>query len=927
MQTCIEMSENHNLTEDDISEYMTRKTLIDRSLRDAGWIENRDWINEYRLAGMPNPSGEGYADYVLFGDDGRPLAVVEAKRTTKDLSIGRHQAELYADILERDFRRRPVIFLTNGYEAHIMDDRNYQERRISAIYCKRDLEKLFNLASNRSPKISDAIVNDLISGRYYQKSAVKAVCSAFENKHRKALIVMATGSGKTRTVISLVDVLLRKGWVRNVLFLADRTSLVSQAYDSFVELLPSLSATNLCSTQSDVHARCVFSTYQTMINMIDDVREKDNTRTFSNGHFDLIIVDEAHRSIYNKYREIFDYFDGLLVGLTATPKDEIDKNTYEVFNLNSGDPTYSYGLAEAVKDRYLVDFRTVEVQTKFMERGVAYVELPLEEREEYESLFLDEEVPERIESSEINKWVFNRDTIVKVLDHLMRLGLKVDDGSRIGKTIIFARTHQHAEKIYQVFNEQYPSFIGMCQVIDYQTKYADDAIRKFKQPNSSVRIAVSVDMLDTGIDIPDILNLVFFKPVYSKSKFWQMIGRGTRLCPGLIDGKDKDMFYIFDFCSNFEFFRINPKGVAGDEGVSIQGRIFCIKATLAYTLQEFRYQVEPFTSFRSKIVSDLLEKICELNRDNFAVMQHLRAVDRYSKPETFTALSEDDVLEMQSELSSLILPYPDDPEAIRFDVLMLAIEKNLIVDKPRKKPFDEVRRRAEALSKKMTIPDVAMHADTLRLVIRPGYLESLNLEEYERIRVDLRDIMQYIERQFRKPKDSNFIDEILDIKFNESDFDDEDLSGYRERAEYYIRKHSDEEVIRKLKTNEPLTDNDVSSLQEILWSEVGTKEDYEAEFGSQPLGLFVRRITGLDMNAAKKAFSKYLNESNLDGRQIYFVNQIVEYVVQNGVIEDLRVLTESPFTDRGTIPELFQDMAVWSGIRSVIDDINENAGL
>lgn len=920
------MSE-YDLSDEEISEYMTRKTLIDRELRSLGWVENRDWVNELELAGMPNPSGVGYADYVLFGDDGRPLAVIEAKRTTKDISIGRHQAELYADLLERMYRRRPVVFLTNGYDTHIMDGREYQERKVSGIFCKRDLEKHFNLASNRSPRLSDAVVRDEISNRYYQKSAIKAVCAAFENRYRKALIVMATGSGKTRTVISLVDVMLRKGWVRNVLFLADRTALVSQAYDAFVDLLPSMSATNLCGSKVDVHARCVFSTYQTMINVIDAVKEEDSTRTFSNGHFDLVIVDEAHRSIYNRYRDIFDYFDSLLVGLTATPKDEIDKNTYEVFNLESGNPTYNYGLSEAVKDGYLVDFRSVEVETKFLQRGVTYMELPPEEREEYENLFAGEVLPERIESSEINRWVFNRDTMVKVLDYLMRLGLKVEDGSRIGKTIIFAKNHLHAEKILEVFNEQYPSYIGMCDVMDYQTKYVDDSIRKFKQPDSKVRIAVSVDMLDTGIDIPDILNLVFFKAVYSRSKFWQMIGRGTRLCPGLMDGRDKGEFYIFDFCGNFDFFRINPKGVSVAEGDTIQGRIFSNKVYLAYVLQALKFQTEPYASFRRQIVDDIKSKIDELNRDNFNVRLHLRAVDRYGRMEVLNALTEDDVLTMQNELSRLVLPYDDDPEAVRFDALILAAERGLIDDSPKGKIFKEIRRLTEAVSRQTTIPEVAARIDILRTVVRPGYLESAGLEEQERIRVDLRDIMKYVERQSRRPRDSNFIDEVLNIEVNDIELEEDGLAGYRERAEFYIRKHSDEDVIKKLRTNEPLDDDDVSKLQSILWSEIGTREDYEAEFGSKPLGLFVREITGMDMNAAKQAFSKYIDESKLDSRQIYFINQIIEYVVQNGAITDMRVLTQSPFTDRGSIPEIFQDLSVWNGIKSVIDDINENAGV
>ncbi|WP_400232521.1 type I restriction endonuclease subunit R [Methanomethylophilus alvi] len=921
-------TQDFELSEEEISEFETRKRYIDEKLRDAGWVENHDWIDEYELEGMPNASNVGYADYVLFKDDGYPLAVVEAKRTSKDPSAGRHQAKLYADLLEKKFHKRPVIFLTNGFETRILDDRNYQERKVWGIYCKRDLEKLFNLSANREKNLSDATIKDGISDRYYQKGAIKAVCSAFEKKQRKALLVMATGSGKTRTIISLVDVMLRKGWIRNVLFLADRTSLVSQAADNFTKLLPSLSTTNLCKNNCDTHARCVLSTYQTMINLIDDVREKDNTRTFSNGHFDLIIVDEAHRSIYNKYREIFDYFDGLLVGLTATPKDDIDKNTYEVFNLEKGIPTYGYELAQAVSDGFLVDYRSVEVETKFLDRGVVYVDLTPEEKDEYEELFIGDEVlPEKIESQKINKWLFNRDTVVRVLDTLMRMGLKIKDGSVLGKTIIFARNHEHAEFIREVFNEQYPSHLDECQVIDNYYSYADNMIDKFKDPESTVRIAVSVDMMDTGIDVPDILNLVFFKPVYSKSKFWQMIGRGTRLCPGLIDGEDKDCFYIFDFCRNFEFFRVNPKGISVKEQDTIQGRIFTVKALVACKLQELGFRSEPYISFRKDIVADLKKKIDELNKDNFAVIQHLRAVEHYSRPEVLDSLTLEDVAEMEAELSHLILPYDDDPGAIRMDALMLMIERGYITDSPKKMLFKKVRHWADALSKQMVIPDVADRRETIEYVLRDGYLENGDLETYERIRVDLRDIMKYIPSKVKSSKKTNFIDEILSIDINPSELTDEGLSSYRERAEHYIRTHEDEDVIKKLKTNVPLDDGDVEKLQEILWSEVGTIDDYQAEYGNKPLALFIREITGLDMNAAKKTFSKYLDESRLDDKQIHFVNQIIEYVVRNGAISDLSVLTESPFTNYGTIPELFSDMSIWSGIRSAIKDINSNAGI
>ena len=538
----------------DLTEYETRKIYIDAMLVDAGWIEGKNWLNEVELQGMPNNAEVGFADYVLYGDDGKALAVIEAKRTCKDVAIGRQQAKLYADLLEKKHGRRPAIFLTNGFDTRIIDGQ-YPERKVAAIYSKRDLEKMFNLRTMRT-SLKNITVDPAIAGRYYQEGAIRAVCDSFDGKNRrKALLVMATGSGKTRTVIALTKVLLNHGWVKNVLFLADRTSLVTQAKRAFVNLLPNFSVTNLCTDKENYNAHCVFSTYQTMFNCIDNVKD-DEGKLFTCGHFDLIICDEAHRSIYNKYKDIFTYFDAPLVGLTATPKDEIEKNTYEIFDLQSGIPTYAYELAQAVADGYLVDFMSVETKLKFIEEGIVYDELSDEDKEEYENTFENEngELPEKINSSALNEWVFNEDTIREVLNVLMTHGLKIDYGNKIGKSIIFAKSHQHAEKILEIFNKEYPHLNGYAMVIDNYTNYAQSAIDDFSDPKKLPQIAISVDMLDTGIDVPEVLNLVFFKKVMSKAKFWQMVGRGTRLCPSLIDGEDKKIFYIFDFCGNFEFF-------------------------------------------------------------------------------------------------------------------------------------------------------------------------------------------------------------------------------------------------------------------------------------------------------------------------------------------------------------------------------------
>ena len=906
------------------TEYQTRKLYIDVMLQDSGWTEGRDWLNEYEISGMPNATGVGYADYVLFGDDGKPLAVIEAKKTCKDVAIGRQQAKLYADLLERKFGRRPVIFLTNGFETRIWEDKYYPERKVAAIYSKRDLEKLFNLRTMRS-SLKNVYVDKSIAGRYYQEGAIKAVCAAFgERNRRKALLVMATGSGKTRTVIGLCDVLLKRGWVKNILFLADRNALVTQAKRSFVNLLPDLSVTNLCEEKDNYSAHCVFSTYQTMMNCIDEAKG-DEGKLFTCGHFDLVICDEAHRSIYNKYRDIFTYFDAPLVGLTATPKDEIDKNTYEIFELEKGVPTYGYELAQAVNDGYLVDFLSIETKLKFIEQGIVYDELPEDEKEIYERTFADEngETPESISSNALNEWIFNEDTIRQVLRILMADGIKTDYGAKIGKTIIFAKNHRHAEKILEVFGKEYPHLVGYAKVIDNKINYAQSAIDEFSRANKLPQIAISVDMLDTGIDIPEILNLVFFKKVMSKAKFWQMIGRGTRLCPGLLDGKDKDKFYIFDFCGNFEFFRMN-KGRATANALALQGAIFSLKAQIVYKLQDIAYQTDDLIKFRKSLVDEMAGKVSALNRENFAVKQHLRYVEKYSAVENYSALTYEDTLIISEEISPLILPDSDETSAVRFDALMYGIELAYLAGKTYSRARKDLIKKVKAVAGVANIPEIMAQSEFINQILQSDYLENAGINEFEHIRERIRELIKYIPHT-EIIYTTNFTDDILSSEWREAELDSEDLKNYRAKAEYYIHQHEDNAAIAKLKTNKPLTADDVKELEKILWGEVGTKPEYEAEFGEKPLGEFVREIVGLDMAAAKEAFAKYLNDTSLDSRQIYFVNQIVEYVVHNGVMKDLSVLRESPFTDRGSIVEVFRDMSVWAGIRAVIEQINNNA--
>ena len=919
-----EQQENYTPKPLEISEFKTRKLYIDVMLEDAGWTKGKDWLDEVELPGMPNQSEVGYADYVLYGDDGKALAVIEAKRTCVDVAKGRQQAKLYADLLEKQYQRRPVIFLTNGFENRI-DDGQYPERRVAAVFSKRDLEKMFNLRRMRQP-LSLIHVDKSIAGRYYQEEAIKAVCESFGKKNRRrALLVMATGSGKTRTVIALCKVLLEKGWIRDILFLADRNSLITQAKRNFVNLLPDLSVVNLCEDKTNYTAHCVFSTYQTMYNCIDTIHDDEEQRLFSPGHFDLVICDEAHRSIYNKYRDIFNYFDAPLVGLTATPKDEIDKNTYEIFELQSGIPTYGYELAQAVKDGYLVDFISVETTLKFIQEGIVYDELSEEDREAYENTFEGEngELPESIASSALNEWIFNEDTIREVLRILMKEGLKIDYGNRIGKTIIFAKNHKHAEEILKNFGKEFPHLPGWAKVIDNYMTYAQSAIDEFSEADKLPQIAISVDMLDTGIDVPEVLNLVFFKKVMSKAKFWQMIGRGTRLCPGLIDGEDKSKFYIFDFCGNFEFFRMN-KGKPNNNTLALSAMLFSLKAQIVYKLQDMAYQTEKLIAFRKSLVQELLEKVQALDRSNFAVRQHMKYVELYSDPAAYTALTYENTLEMTDELAPLVLPDPDDAKALRFDALVYGIELAYLAGKRYSKARHDLISKVQAVAGVANIPEIMAQQELIQKILKTDYLDNAGINEFEEIRENIRDLIKYIPGR-QVIYNTNFDDQVLSMEFHESELEYDFLDDYKAKAEYYVRQHQDNIVIGKLKSNIPLTEEDIATLERILWSEVGTKQDYEREIGAVPLGEFVRSVIGLDMAAAKAAFAEYLDSTQLDSRQIYFVNQIVEYIVQNGMMKDLSVLQDSPFTDQGSIVEVFTDLSVWAGIRKAIERVNANA--
>ncbi|MGG2056317.1 DEAD/DEAH box helicase family protein [Lysinibacillus pakistanensis] len=924
----VESQNNYDFEVETISEFETRKRYIDLDLKLAGWEIGRNVDVEFPVEGMPNVSGTGAIDYVLRGTNGKILGIVEAKRTSRDPKEGRNQARLYAECVEQVQGIRPIIFYTNGFETHIWHD-DYTARRVSGFYTQDELQLLIDRRTMKMP-LTNIVIKEDITNRYYQKEAILSICEAFSNNQRKGLLVMATGSGKTRTAISLVDVLTNNHWIKNVLFLADRTSLVKQAFRNFNTLLPTLSLCNMLEKKSDPEAaRMVFSTYPSMMNAIDEVKSKDGDRLFTVGHFDLIIIDESHRSIYQKYKSIFDYFDGMLVGLTATPKDELDKNTYTIFDLENGVPTYAYELAKAVEDGYLVDYRTRETTLKILDDGIRYDDLSREEQEEFDEIFEDEPQVKDIDSSAINNFVFNKDTIDRVLSDLIEHGLRVEGGDRLGKTIIFAKNHKHAMAIKDRFDLKFPEYGGsFAEVIDYSVEYYQSLIDDFSDPAKMPQIAISVDMLDTGIDVPDVLNLVFFKKVRSKTKFWQMIGRGTRLRKDLFGpGEDKEYFLILDYLRNFEYFRVNERGDETKITQSLTERLFNTKVDIVRELQSMQYQEKSFIVYRENLLNEILANVRELNDENFRVRQYLQYVHKYQNAENWQALSVVQTNEVKENVSPLIVPIEDDELAKRFDLLMLTIELANLQSNNATKPIRKVVDTAEALSKLGTIPQVLAQRDIIEEVRTTEFWEQANIADLERVRVALRDLIHYIERSNQKIYYTNFQDEVMTVAENASMLNVNDLKSYRKKVEHYLKEnqHEDKLAIYKLRNNKPLTKQDVEYLEHILWEELGSKEQYKKDYGDTPVTKLVRKIVGVDRQAAVKAFSEFITAENLNLQQTKFVELIIDYIVKNGTLER-QTLQQDPFSSLGGITVVFKDQLPKArSVLEIIDRINRNA--
>lgn len=894
-----------------LTEAETRRRYIDFDLEAAGWVIGENCRLEEEVSGMPNGSRTGFADYVLYGRDGKPLAIVEAKRSSLNPEKGARQAALYARHYGEKYGRTPFIFMTNGLRTLFLDEASgYPRREVSGFFTQEDLQMRMDRRGLQA-KLSEIEPNHKIAGRPYQLAAVKAVEESFDRKRRRVLIVQATGTGKTRVAISLTDVLFRGGWVKRVLFLADRTALVKQAKGSFMDFLGSeLPMASLMDSRDEAAtARIIFSTYPTMMNAIDTAKNPAGGRLFSPGSFDLIIIDESHRSIYQRYQAIFRYFDALLLGLTATPKSEVDKNTYREFQMEEGNPTFTYQYEEAVEQGYLVPYLQFERTTELMQKGLHYSDLSPEDKAHYEDVFglAGENAPD-IQNTAFNSYVFNRQTVQMVLQDLVKMGHYVEGGTRLGKTIIFAKNRKHAAFIVDVFHEMYPELgDAFIQQVDGSIDYHEQIIDDFRDPGKAPRIAVSVDMLDTGIDVPEVLNLVFFKMVRSYSKFWQMIGRGTRLCPDVFGpGLDKENFYIFDYGGNFEFFSLQGNKLRESKNQpSLTERIFNLQANLYLLL--YRSQDEERRDFAQSLFGRMHEAIMTLDDKSFRVIQNRAQVEKYRDKGTWANLTADDVTEIEKHISPILPGQEDDLMARFFDQNIYGMMYDYLLSRDISARAAQIEATADRLASPQlqNIPQISERQSFIQQVRYPDYWEQVTLAKMEKVRTELRELLRFLSADSAKIYYTDFSDHLLLVQENHAVACQQTSETYRKKVERYLLEHRDNTAVHKLRTNKKLTASDLQELERVLWEELGTREDYRHLYGERPVGLMVRKTLGMDRAALEEAFAEFLQENRLNLRQIDFVKRIIDYLAKNGemVPQDVK---KPAFAGLNNVAQLFK---------------------
>lgn len=934
----------------DMDEATTREVYIDVDLEHAGWeitATPQDFPHvslEYRVEGLPGGKS-GKVDYVMWGADGLPLALIEAKRTSKDARAGQYQARQYADALEARFGRRPLIYYSNGHEHWFWDDDEqvgYPPRRVEGFRTADQLELMIRRRAEREDLNRAPIATEIVD-RPYQLEAIRAVDEAFQTSNeRGALLVMATGTGKTRTVVALVDQLMKAKWAKRVLFLADRKALVGQAVKAFKEHLPSSNPVNLL-TDKATSSRVYVSTYPTMMGQIEKRPDE-----FGPGFFDVVVIDEAHRSVFQKYRAIFNWFDSHLVGLTATPKDEVDRNTYELFGLEQGVPTFEYGLQQGIDDEYLAPEFAIDIPLGFPRRGVKYAELSEEEQEEWESLDWGDdvdEVPDEIDSEAVNRWFFNTDTVDKVLKVLMTEGIRAADSDQVGKTIIFAKNEKHARFIAERFDHNYPEYQGrLAAVITNKTERSDQVLDDFSEADKAPYIAISVDMLDTGIDVPEVVNLVFFKRVRSVTKFWQMMGRGTRLRQDLFGpGDHKKEFNAFDVCDNFAFFGQNPAGTEGKVTKKIGERIFESQVELLVTLKSsVEHQVlaevsgkedgtTSLAGLRADLADALTEKVSRMNPQNFIVRPHRPVVAKYADREAWGALDEHEAPGVAERLGKLPTGVVDgDQAAKRFDLVLYQLQLGTLKpDLYRERLRTQVQDIASGLLESMRVPEVAMQAALLEAVAGDEWWADATVPMLELVRRRIRGLVKHLPPNKREPVYTNFKDSLGELEPVDMGRPSVGMSPgrFREKSRAFLRGHEEHVALRRVRMGKQLTSTDLDELGRMLVKAgIGKEEDVEAAAeAAGGLGVFIRSLVGLEQPAVQEVFAKYLADGFYDVNQIAFVRTIIRDLCHNGVMEP-KALYDHPYKDHApTGPDDLFDADEIAEIVSIIRKVTDTA--
>ncbi|KDE40742.1 Type I restriction-modification system, restriction subunit R [Nitrincola lacisaponensis] len=883
------------------NETKTRALLIDAMLLQAGWdVKNAAEVGlEVEVPFKYNPSGKGYVDYVLWGDNGQPLAVVEAKKSgNKNLQAGREQARLYADAMEEQGFQRPVIFYSNGYETFIWDDQQYNTYRpVYGFYRKDSLEYLIYQRHYRAAELEQFNPELSIADRPYQIEAIKTVAAHFQNQRRKALIIQATGTGKTRVAIALTELLLRTGWAKRALFLCDRKELRTQADEAFKQNLPSEPRCVIGETNKiDQSARIYIATYPGMMNRFAQLDV---------GFFDLIIADESHRSIYNKYRDLFDYFDALQVGLTATPVKFISRNTFDIFDCETTDPTFEFGLDAAINNEppYLVPFRVKDLTTDFLRDGIHYNDLTDAQKRQLEEDLGEEEAKiTTIAGKDIGRKIFSEDTDRIILENLINNGIKDETGSLVGKTIVFAQRQDHAEHLEKLFCDLYPQYgTKVCKVIHNGIPHVESLIKEFKKADNEFRIAISVDMLDTGIDVPEVVNLVFAKPVKSWVKFWQMIGRGTRLRPNLFGpGKHKTEFLIFDHYGNFDFFEQEYKEPEDTGSKSLLQTTFETRLELAQAALKQNHAAAFDTA-----IELLKADINDLPDTSIAVKRELRTVHQLQQTDLLQKLD----ARTQHLLANTLAPLMSarvlrDKHATQLDKLIAGIQRCLV---ERASCFDDGRDELLSELDKLAINIQAVRQkDTHIAEVRSAdFWQNPTIEKLEMVRKELRGIMKYRQQKVGPGY------EIASTRTGDAGVKEHErvvkISGASEAMMYRRRLKTildnmvaENPTLQKIRKGESIAELELKSLTStILTSHPGVNLDVLNEFygrTADQLHMTVREIIGLDPQAIEEHFKNFLHaHPTLKAKQVQFMNLLKNYIAQHGSIV-IETLYDAPFT-------------------------------